>query len=236
MLTPTAAEEFSAHDCEEKHWLAAGMSRRTMLAASMALAGAALAGAAQVFAQAAARPTSEDALGPFFPLTLPADTDFDMTMIQGNKARAAGQLLYLSGRVLNTKGEPVSGAVLEVWQANAVGRYAHPGDDSKAPLDSNFQGYARIVTGADGGYRLKTINPGPYGGRTRHIHFDIKGTKSRVISQMYFEGEAKNESDGLFKRQSESARKTLLAKPIAPTSDQEKDALVMNWDVVLAFG
>ena len=236
MLTPTAADEFSAHDHEEKYWLAAGMSRRAMLTASMALAGAALAGAAPAFAQAAARPTSEDALGPFFPLTLPADTDFDMTMIQGNKARAAGQLLYLSGRVLNTKGDPVSGAVLEVWQANAVGRYAHPGDDSKAPLDPNFQGYARIVTGADGSYRLKTIYPGAYAGRTRHVHFDIKGAKSRVITQMYFASEEKNEADDLFKQHSVKGRKTLLAKPLAPAGDQEKDALVMSWNVVLAFG
>ena len=236
MFTPTAAEEYSAHEQQEKRWLAAGMSRRSMLTASIALAGAALTGMSSTFAQSRMRPTSEDALGPLFPLTLPADTDFDMTMIEGNKERAKGQLLYLSGRVLNTKGEPVSGAVLEIWQANAVGRYAHPGDDSKAPLDPNFQGYARIGTSTDGGYHLKTIQPGPYGGRTRHIHFDVKGTKSRLVTQMYFEGEGKNASDGLFKQHSENGRKTLLAKPMSPTGDQEKDSLVMGWDIVLAFG
>ena len=236
MLTPTAADEYSAYEQQEKRWLASGMSRRAMLTTSVALAGAALTGMSSAFAQSRMRPTSEDALGPFFPLTLPADTDFDMTMIQGNKERAKGQLLYLSGRVLNTKGEPVSGAVLEIWQANSVGRYAHPGDDSKAPLDPNFQGYARIVTSADGGYRLKTVNPAPYGRRTRHIHFDIKGAKSRVITQMYFEGEERNASDRLFKQHSEDGRKTVLAKPMSATGDQEKDALVVSWDIVLAFG
>ncbi len=236
MPTPTAADEYSAHEQQEKRWLASGMSRRSMLTASMALAGAALTGMSPAFAERRLRPTDDDALGPFYPLTVPADTDFDMTMIQGNKERAKGQLLYLSGRVLNTNGESVSGAVLEIWQANAAGRYAHPGDTSKAPLDPNFQGYARIVTGADGGYRLKTVNPAPYGGRTRHIHFDIKGAKSRVITQMYFEGEKRNASDDLFKLHSEKDRKTVLAKPMSPTGEQEKDALVVGWDVVLTFG
>jgi len=236
MLIPTATDEYSAREQQEKRWLAAGMSRRAMLTASMALAGAALTGMSSVLAQRPMRPTSEDARGPFFPLTVPADTDFDMTMIRGNKDRAKGQLIYLSGRVLNTRGEPVSGAVLEIWQANAVGRYAHPGDDSKAPLDPNFQGYARIVTGTDGGYRLKTVNPGPYGGRTRHIHFEIKGAKSRVTTQMYFEGEERNASDGLFKQHSENASKTLLAKPATPVGYQEKNSIVMGWDIVLAFG
>ena len=236
MLTPTVADEYSAHEQQEKRWLAAGMSRRAMLTASVALAGAALSGMSSAFAQSRMRPTSEDMLGPLFPLTLPVDTDFDMTIIQGNKERAIGKLVYLSGRILNTNGAPVPGAVLEVWQANAAGRYAHPGDDSKAPLDPNFQGYARIVTGADGGYQLKTVQPGLYGGRTRHIHFDVKGAKSRLITQMYFEGEKQNASDGLFKQHSENGRKSLLAKPMSPTGNQEKDALVLGWDIVLAFG
>ncbi len=236
MFTPTATDEQSLQDQQEKRWLAADMSRRSMLTASMSMASVTLAGMSSGFAQSLLRPTSQDRLGPFFPLTLPADTDFDMTMIQGNKERAKGQLLYLSGRVFNTKGVPISGAVLEIWQANSVGRYTHPGDDSNALLDPNFQGYARIVTGADGGYRLKTIYPGPYSGRTRHIHFDIKGAKSRVVTQMYFEGEQGNASDNLFKQHSKDARETLLAKPMMPTGDQEKDALVMGWDVVLAFG
>ena len=236
MLTPTAADEHAANEHQERRWLAAGRSRRAILTASVALVGAALTGISSAFAQSRMRPTSADARGPYFPLTLLADTDFDMTMIQGNKERAKGQLLYLSGRALNTKGEPVSAAVLEIWQANAVGRYAHPGDDSKAPLDPNFQGYARIVTGEDGGYRLKTIQPGLYGGRTRHIHFDVKGAKSGITTQMYFEGERKNASDGLFKSHSESDRKTVLAKPMSPTGDQEKDSIVIGWDIVLVLG
>ena len=96
-------------------------------------------------------------------------------------------------------------------------------------------GFAMAVTGADGGYRLKTILPGLYESRTRHIHFDVKGTKSGITTQMYFEGERKNASDGLFKSHSESDRKTVLAKFMSLTGEQEKDSLVFGWDIVLAF-
>jgi protocatechuate 3,4-dioxygenase beta subunit len=138
--------------------------------------------------------------------------------------------------MLNTRGEPVADAVLEIWQANAAGRYAHPGDDNKAPLDPNFQGYARIRTGADGSYRFKTVNPGPYAGRTRHIHFDVKGRNTRLVTQMYFEGDPLNEKDGLLKRRSAESRKTLISRPVTPTGTQERDALVVTWDIVLASG
>ena len=145
-------------------------------------------------------------------------------------------MLYVSGRVLNTNGEPVPDAAIEIWQANAVGRYAHPGDDNKNPLDPNFQGYAKIRTGADGSYQFKTIKPGEYGSRTPHIHFDVKAKNSRVITQMYFEGEAKNATDGLLKRRSPESKQTLISRYGKPAGHQEKDALVAFWDVVLAFG
>lgn len=237
MLTPTASEDDSGHD----HALPGShnpvATRRGMLTASIAMAGAALTGIAPAFGQKGTmRPTSQDALGPFYPITVPADQDMDLTMVSGKKERAAGQLLYVSGRVLNTKGEPVADAVLEIWQANTNGRYAHPGDDSKSPLDPNFQGYAKIKTGADGGYRFKTIMPGAYDNRTPHIHFDVKGANSRIITQMYFEGEAKNATDPLLKGRSAESKKTLISSYGQPTGQQEKDARVALWDIVLAFG
>lgn len=237
MLTPTASEEESGHDHATPVFHHAAMSRRGMLTASIALAGAALGGIAPAFGQAKElRNTAEDALGPFYPITIPADQDFDLTMVSGKPGRAAGQLLYVSGRVVNTRGEPVADAVLEIWQANAAGRYAHPGDDNKAPLDPNFQGYAKIKTGADGSYRIKTIMPGAYANRTPHIHFDVKGRNSRLISQMYFEGEARNETDGLLRRRSPESKATLISRYGQPSGQQEKDARVAQWDIVLAFG
>lgn len=212
--------------------LAPRLSRRRVL-----LGAAGLAGVSSAFGDEALRhETAEDALGPFYPLTLPQDRDFDLTRIAGHKARALGPLLYVSGRVVNPRGEPIPNAVLEVWQANAAGRYAHPGDTSTSPLDPNFQGYARIRSGADGGYLLKTILPGAYGPRTRHIHFDVRGKASRLVTQMYFEGEARNETDPLLKMQSAEDRQTLISRPGTPTAQQESGALAVSWDIVLAFG
>jgi protocatechuate 3,4-dioxygenase beta subunit len=242
MLTPTAAtDEDSGHHhaapAPRVRGITRGITRRSALAASMALAGAALTGIAPAFGQKPdLRPTAADALGPFYPLTVPPDQDFDLTVVAGREGRAAGQLLYVSGRVLDTRGEPVSGAVIELWQANAAGRYAHPGDDSKPALDPNFQGYAKIRTGADGSYRIKTIKPGAYGNRTPHIHFDVKGSNSRVITQMYFAGEAKNETDPLLTPRSAAAKATLISRFGTPSGQQEKGALVALWDIVLASG
>lgn len=228
MLTPTATQ----HDGDPHPTPASRLTRRHLL-----LGAAGLAGASQALGEDTLRhETAEDALGPFYPLSLPKDQDFDLSRIAGHKARALGQLLYVSGRVVNPRGEPIANAVLEIWQANAAGRYTHPGDTSAAPLDPDFQGYARIRSGPDGSYRLKTIQPGLYGPRTRHIHFDVRGKASRLVTQMYFEGEAANEADPLLKLQEPEDRKTLIARPGTPTARQESDALAVSWDIVLAFG
>lgn len=183
-----------------------------------------------------ARPTSEDALGPFYPTTLEPDSDADLTSAPGRSGRAAGTLLYVSGRVLDRRGAPLAGVQIDIWQANAVGRYAHPGDDSDAPLDPAFLGFARLKTDAEGRYALKTIKPGEYGRRTPHIHFELRAARSRLVTQMYFEGERRNESDGLLNAGSAAGRATKMSRWAAPTGTQEKDALVAQWDVVLAFG
>jgi len=235
MLTPTAAEDDHGHAPHPQP--GRGVTRRGLLRASAAAAGGVLSGGVPAFAQTPPlRYTADDALGPFYPLTLPADQDFDLTRVAGQAGVAQGQLLYVSGRVLTADGAPVAGAVIEVWQANTFGRYAHPGDHNAAPLDPHFQGYARLRSGADGSYRLKTVKPGEYTGRTPHIHFDLRGARSRLITQMYFEGEARNATDGLLSRRSPASRQTLVARYVAPTGAQEKTALAAHWDIVLAVG
>jgi len=102
--------------------------------------------------------------------------------------------------VLGADGRPVQGAAVELWQANAYGRYAHGGDRSAAPLDPNFQGYGAIRTDAEGRYRFRTIRPGAYAGRTRHLHFYATGPGfERTPLQMYFAGDAGNEADFLYR-------------------------------------
>lgn len=227
MLRPTAVQlDHHLHDPEPGH------SRRAWLrgAAGLLLASPVLADLA------ALRATAEDAMGPFYPLALPSDQDHDLTQLRGHSQRAAGRLLHVSGRVMTPRGEPIANATMDVWQANAAGRYSHPGDTSGAPLDPHFQGFARLRTGSDGSYRFKTVQPGLYGPRTRHIHFDVRGRATRLITQMYFEGEAANDTDILLRQQLPDDRKTLIARPGTPSATQERDALVVQWDIVLAFG
>lgn len=231
MLKPTAPQA-DLHD----HGPApgTGLSRRLLL--STGLMGLTLAAPVRAEEAGKLRETAEDYTGPFYPLQLPADRDQDLTRVAGRAQRALGQILYVSGRVLTPRGEPVAQAQLDIWQANAVGRYAHPGDTSAAPLDPGFQGFARLRSRADGSYAFKTVLPGLYEGRTRHIHFELRGRRSRLVTQMYFEGEPRNESDPLLKVQTPEDRRTLISHPGAPSGMQERDARVVSWDIVLAFG
>lgn len=118
-------------------------------------------------------------VGPFYPQLKPLDTDADLTLLAGKKQRAKGKIIHLMGRIVNLKGEPVSGVKVEVWQANSHGKYLHPSDPNPAPDDEHFQGFGVQTTDAEGRYRFKTIKPGAYPGgpisgmRTPHIHFDV---------------------------------------------------------------
>ena len=119
-------------------------------------------------------------------------------------ARALGQLICVSGRVTDEDGTPAAGVVMEMWQANASGKYVHEMDDHIAPLDPNFIGQGRLVTDEDGRYQVFTVKPGAYPvlysgwwWRPPHIHFSILGSSSmnRFITQIFFPGEPLNEAD-----------------------------------------
>lgn len=205
------------------------ISRRTFAGAALATAGLAASGG---LAHAAPALTAGAPMGPFYPIERPADDDFDMTMVKGGSGRALGRVIEVSGRVLDRKGNPVSGAVLELWQCNAAGRYAHAADVATAPLDPNFQGFAKLTTGSSGEWRVRTIKPSgydsPIGHRTPHIHFDIFGQQHRLISQMYFsEDHDLNAKDMLYKQLGDDAI-TAMAKLDAADK--------YRWDIVLMEG
>ncbi|HEY4179510.1 MAG TPA: protocatechuate 3,4-dioxygenase [Kofleriaceae bacterium] len=156
----------------------------------------AMSGLVKTTARAAGAPTlprtPSGELGPFYPVDPPRGTDADLTRLRKLGTRALGDLVEISGRVVFRDGTPQPHARLEIWQANAAGRYAHPGDTRvDAPLDPNFQGYADLKADAQGRFRFLTVRPGLYPAdstfqRSPHIHFDIRGRARRLITQMYF--------------------------------------------------
>ncbi|MCC6006481.1 MAG: protocatechuate 3,4-dioxygenase subunit beta [Rhodobacteraceae bacterium] len=140
-----------------------------------------------------------DLAGPVFGHDILGPLDHDLTANAATPGESAiGERIVVHGRLLDERGRPVPGALIEVWQANAGGRYRHRKDGYLAPLDPNFGGCGRVVTDADGAYAFRTVRPGPYPWMNRpndwrpaHIHFSLWGAgfAQRLITQMYFEGD-----------------------------------------------
>jgi protocatechuate 3,4-dioxygenase beta subunit len=153
-------------------------------------------------ARAATIPTPRQSEGPFYPRSLPADRDFDLTTFAG-AGRPEGEIIDVVGRVTDLRANPMSGAVVEIWQTDARGFYPNVG---MGGADPNFQGYGAVRTGADGEYRFRTVRPALYASRTRHIHFKVHpAAASGVTTQMYFPGEPANDRDGLLQSIPEGA-------------------------------
>jgi len=209
------------------------ISRRNLVLGGSALVGVGGTALAQKLA-----PTSGQDLGPFYPIVRPEDEDADLTRLRGAKGVARGEPINVIGRVVDPRGRPVRGARLELWQANAVGRYDHPGDvRDDAALDPNFQGYASLATDRDGHFKFRTIKPGAYkipgDMRTPHIHFDIHGRTERLVTQLYFPGEPLNEKDLILR--TAAPRESVIAQAI-PRLSADPGAAAFNWTVVLAYG
>ncbi len=209
------------------------VSRRSLVVGGAALVGLAAAARAQKLAS-----TSAQDLGPFYPVVRPRDEDADLTRVRGAKGVARGEPINVIGRVVDLRGRPVRGVRLELWQANAVGRYDHPGDvRPDAALDPNFQGYAALITDRDGRFKFRTIKPAAYkipgDVRTPHIHFDVHGRSERLVTQMYFPGEPLNERDLILRNA--DPRESVIAQAI-PRLSGDPAAAAFQWTVVLAHG
>jgi protocatechuate 3,4-dioxygenase beta subunit len=206
------------------------LDRRTVIAG---LTGAAIARPGR--ASSALHVTPQEMLGPFYPAHPLPDHDFDLTRIRGRSGRARGEIIEVIGRVLQPDGRPVQHAAIEVWQANAAGKYRHPDDMNPAPIDPDFQGYARLVSGADGAFRVLTVKPGSYpapiGIRTPHIHFEIRSREVRLATQIYFPGEPLNAADPLLA--SMPARHLNPALVMAHEEDGHAGLKRYRWDAVL---
>ncbi|BDU20340.1 protocatechuate 3,4-dioxygenase [Dyella sp. GSA-30] len=214
------------------------LSRRRAMKTSL-LAGSALVSGGLLAQGRRMVPAPEEIMGPYYPVLKPLDRDADLTRIAGRHGVALGQVIELSGRVLDGDGKPVVNAKIELWQANVHGRYDHPSDpNTTAPLDPGFQGYSIQKTDAWGRYRFRTIKPGAYPAtpewtRTPHIHFDVSGRADRLVTQLYFAGEPLNDSDLLFQALSEDDRRRVLVQ-LQPVPGTEK--LAGEWDIILNNG
>ena len=153
------------------------------------------------------RPTPGQSEGPFYPVVMPADSDFDL-LRNGPAQYKRGQPCWIEGTVVDVNGVPVTGAVVEIWQCDQAGHYHHPGDGSQA--DPAFQGFGRAAVGPNGHYRFRTLRPAPYSGRTPHIHLKVRrDLRVLLTTQLYVTGDSGNERDLLWQRLNEQDRAAL---------------------------
>lgn len=205
--------------------------RRRMLEGVVAVAAGL--GLSRLAAAAALPGTPAQTAGPFYPLELPGDSDNDLIHVTGREGTAKGTVTYISGRILDRDGAPISGARVEIWQCDANGRY-HYVRDARAgpPADENFQGYGQTLSDATGTYHFRTIRPVAYPGRTPHIHFTVSAPGvPQLTTQMYVAGESQNEHDFVLMSVRDPAARARVIVPLEPAT--EPGALAGTFDIVL---
>jgi protocatechuate 3,4-dioxygenase, beta subunit len=182
-----------------------------------------------------------DVPGPRVPRGFVRDKDNDLTVL--GKSAPLGEKMILVGRVLDEDGRAVRDSLVEIWQANASGRYDHEGDQHDAPLDPNFNGIGKTFTDAEGWYKFITIKPGSYpwqnhafAWRPQHIHFSLLGNApvQRLITQMYFPGDPLLAIDPVFNSVPDEAARARMICTLALETGVEMVALGYRFDIVLA--
>jgi protocatechuate 3,4-dioxygenase, beta subunit len=169
-------------------------------------------------------------------------TELDDDLTRQHEGEPLGERIIVSGRLLDDDGRAVPNALIEVWQANAGGRYRHEVDRHPAPLDPNFSGAGRTLTDAEGRWRFVTIKPGsyPWGNhhnawRPAHIHFSVFGRAftQRLVTQMYFPGDPLQELDPIFHSVRDPRSRELMVAGFDIETTEPEWALAYRWDIVL---
>jgi protocatechuate 3,4-dioxygenase, beta subunit len=181
-----------------------------------------------------------DTRGPSFGRIPVRPEDADLT--RQHTGEPLGERIVVTGRVLDGDGQPVRNTLVEVWQANAAGRYLDPSDAHPAPLDPNFTGAGRCLTDREGTYRFITVKPGAYPWRNHpnawrpaHVHFSLFGPQlaSRLVTQMYFPGDPLIPFDPILNSISDQRGRELLVARFDPGTTVPEWALCYRWDIVL---
>jgi len=166
----------------------------------------------------------------------------DADLTRQHRGEPLGERIILTGRVLDSDRRPVRNALIEIWQANAAGRYVDPADEHPAPLDPNFTGAGRCLTDNGGRYRFTTVKPGAYPWRNHpnawrpaHVHFSLFGESlaSRLVTQMYFPGDPLLPLDPILNSISDRRGRELLVANFDPDATMPEWALAYRWDIVL---
>lgn len=185
-------------------------------------------------------PEAVELTGPVFGDTDVTALDHDLT--RQHTGEPIGERITVTGRVIDRRGRPVRGQLVELWQANAAGRYAHRLDRHLAPLDPNFTGFGRCLTDADGTYSFTTVRPGAYPWRNHinawrpaHLHFSFFGTAfaQRLVTQMYFPGDPLLAHDPVLHSVTDEAARARLVAAYDHGLSVPEWSLGYRWDVVL---
>lgn len=184
--------------------------------------------------------TLSEITGPTFPAEFVPPRAFDLTL--QHKGEPLGERIIVSGRLLDEDDRPVRNSLVEIWQANAAGRYLHKIDQHDAPLDPNFSGVGQALTDEEGRYRFVTIRPGAYpwrnhhnAWRPQHIHFSVFGPAfaTRLVTQMYFPGDPLLEFDPIYNSVPEEAARKRLVSSFDWDTTTPETALGFRFDIVL---
>jgi protocatechuate 3,4-dioxygenase beta subunit len=184
--------------------------------------------------------TLSEVTGPLFGPDIVAPKASDLT--RGHSGEPLGERIIVSGRVLDEDSRPLANTLLEIWQANAAGRYLHAVDQHKAPLDPNFTGCGQAMTDAEGRYRFVTIRPGEYPWRNHynawrpaHIHFSLFGPAfaTRLVTQMYFPGDPLLLFDPIFNCTADEKARNRLISAFDWETTMPEHALGYRFDIIL---
>jgi protocatechuate 3,4-dioxygenase beta subunit len=172
--------------------------------------------------------------GPFYPDKLPLDTDNDLLIVNDSLTPAVGQVTHLSGRLKDSRGDPIRDALIEIWQVDSTGTYLRARGSRPSRYDANFQGFGRFLTGSTGEYYFRTIKPVSYHARPApHIHFAVrmKG-REKWTTQLFIKGDPGNARDFLYRGLSGQARDSVTVD-FLPLPKSRVGELTAHFDIVM---